>query len=145
MSTFTLKGFQFFIQRMDTCNCFSPTLGSKLWLRYDAGRIFYGLCWFKTRVLTEMRSLECGPHRAPAQQLGSVWSGSRGRAVAENGVVGGRRDAGRLSYQQPDNASAQLGSSVIRGPDRCFLDKNPPEALEEHTGGPVVSTVRHWC
>lgn len=44
-------------------------------------------------------------------------------------------DRGRLSYQWSDSASAQLGSSVIRGSNRCFLDKNPPEALKEHTGG----------
>lgn len=57
-------------------------------------------------------------------------AGTGGRAAAE------KWDEGGLSYQWSDRASSQLGSSVIRGSDRCFLDsKNPPEALEEHTGG----------
>lgn len=76
-----------------------------------------------------MRLVERRPHRAPAQQ----WLKQVGEGAG--GTVAEKWDGGRLSYQRSDRASAQLGSSVIRGSDRCFLDNSPPEALEEHTGG----------
>lgn len=40
---------------------------------------------------------------------------------------------GQRKVKLSDSASAQLDSSVIRVSNRCFLDKNPPEALKEHT------------
>lgn len=78
--------------------------------------------------------------RRPSSRLKQVHDGEAGgEAVAEKR---GRRGGGGLN-QRSDRASAQLGSSVIRGSDRCFLDKIPHRSFGGTHRRPAVSMVRH--
>lgn len=122
---FILNRLQAFIQRTDSWNCFIPTPRSKSWLRHDTDCVFYGLCELSSHwgAFGRMETTQCG---SPA----AVWSRYMGR---------------RRVNQRSDRASAQLGSSVITGSDRCFLDKNPHRSVGGTNRRPAVSIARPWC
>lgn len=72
--------------------------------------------------------VEPGTTQGDREHLKQVHQGDQ----KEEGAEAEKQDREEGEVIRSDRASAQLGSSVITGSDRCFLDK---KLCREHTGG----------
>ena len=107
-------------------------------------QIGHGLCFlWPVWVLKQGFTLRCvlverRPHRAPAQQLCSVFRG-KGRAAAEER---GRRKV-KLSVQWGERSAGQLCNQ--KALTDAFSIRNPHRSSGGTHRRPAVSIVRHWC